>query len=329
MPQLITLRSGLAGNAGGLSRVRESLKLSLRAFANRRATFGWLQLLNSHPLFHDLVRSNPRLVYKIYRPYLSNTFNCAQRLALLQQHYRFIFQHGLGPLVVRAARAPVVLAQAETKSGASYHVQLRAVEPLEREGELVLQLMHGEQLVYSAAFSFFQQDGRMALGIGCMQGPQGDAGLDLIREATRELHGLRPKNLMLRLLRQLGYSYGCEQLRLVGNGNRAVRTAARKGRVFADYDALWQELDAQPRADGDFQLRCEALQAPVMADIVSKKRSEARKRHEMLEALCTAVYAGMQAPRMAVVASAPAAHDFSDSAAVRAMLPAEFSDAVA
>lgn len=244
MSQSITLRSGLAGTSGGMSHVRETLKLSLRAFLNRQATYGWLQLLNSHPLFTELVKARPRLVYKIYRPYLSGTFNCAQRLAMLQDHYRFVFQQGMGSLVVRAARAPVLLGSVEGKSGLVYGIELCAVEPLEREGELVLRLTQGQELVYSTAFSFFRGEQGMTLGIGCMQGPQGEHGLQLIKDATRELHGLRPKNLMLRLLRQLGFEYGCRQLRLVGNGNRAVRTAARKGRVHADYDSLWLELGA-------------------------------------------------------------------------------------
>lgn len=318
MSSLITLRSGLSGT-DGLSHVRETIKLSLRAFLNRQATYGWLQLLNSHPLFHELVKARPRLVYKIYRPYLSNTLDCAERLALLQAHYRFIFRHGLGALVVRAAQQPVLLGQVEGKSGAPYGIELCAVEPLEREGELVLRLVQGSELVYSVAFSFFRDGPHMALGIGCLQGPQGEHGLTLIREATRELHGLRPKNLMVRLLAQLGHDYGCRHMLLVGNPNRAVRTAARKGRVFADYDALWQEMDARPRLDGDYQLPCEPLCPPDMAEIASKKRSEARKRFDTLLALAATVRAGLQAPHIEAVANGvDAAHDFSAAAATAA-----------
>ena len=57
MSQLITLNSGLAATAGGMSHLRESVKLKWRALRNRQTTFGWLQLLNSHPLFLDLVRA--------------------------------------------------------------------------------------------------------------------------------------------------------------------------------------------------------------------------------------------------------------------------------
>ena len=133
---------------------------------------------------------------------------------------------GSRPLPMTLILSAVVLATLEGKSGLPYRIELHAIEPLEREGELVLQLMQGGTLIYSSAFSFFRGERGMALGIGCMQGPRGEHGLQLIKDATRELHGLRPKNLMVRLLCQLGYDYGCSQLRLVGNANRTVRGAA-------------------------------------------------------------------------------------------------------
>lgn len=309
MTQLITLRTCLTGTPKGLSYLRESVKLSLRALLQQRHTRNWLQLLNSHPLFGELVKARPRMIQKIYRPYLSNTMNCQQRLAAMVAHYRFVVKQGLGPLVAQAAQGPVQLLSLSGKSGAEYTVALRAIAPLEREGELVLQLLSGQDLVYSVAFSFLPSGQRLAVGIGCVQGPQGEDGLARIRECTRELHGLRPKNLMVRLVRQLGHDYGCQDMLLVGNDNRAVRRAARRGRVFADYDALWQELGAQRRDDGDFHLACEDLAPPLMEEIPSKKRSEVRKRHALLEGTVAALRARLEAARHDHLRLAPAPQD--------------------
>jgi uncharacterized protein VirK/YbjX len=268
---------------------------------HRRATYGWLELLNSHPLFADMVKARPRLLYKIYRPYLSNTMPIGERLELLRAHYRHIFRHGLGPLTVQAARGAVTLARIDGKNGLPYQLQLRAIEPMEREGELVLQLRQEDELVYSCAFSFVRSDTGMTLGIGCMQGPRGEHGLQLIKDATRELHGLRPKNLMLKLLSQFARDHGCATLRLVSNANRVVCSATRQGKVHADYDTLWQELGAVARADGDYQLASEAICEPDLAAIASKKRSEARKRHETLCELAQAMAISLHAPRMEAV----------------------------
>lgn len=281
----VTLRSGLAGTRSGLPYVKDFLKLGARSLAHREQTRRWLGLLNSHPAFSELVRHCPRLVHKIYRPYLTNTLRCEDRLQVLASHYRFIFRRNLGATVVQASRAGVWLGSATGKTGTVYALHLHAVGTLEREGELVLQLSADGALLYSVAFTFSTSAGSAAVSIGCIQGPKTGDGLTAIRHATRELHGLRPKQLLVTLVRHLGHQLGCTQLRLVGNDNRVVRNAMRKGRVAADYDTLWGELGAARLNDGDFLMACGPLQMPDMEQVQSKKRSEVRKRHELITGL--------------------------------------------
>lgn len=300
MNQAITLRCGLRSELSGLALWRESIKLSARALLHRRQTGRWLGLLNSHPLFRQMLPACPRLVNKIYRSYFSTRLGCEDRLGLLQSHYDTVIRRGLAPLVARASQGPVELCRLDGKSGQDYRIELRAGGVLCREGELILQLAHGDDVLYSIAFSFLHHFGATALGVGCLQGKHGGGGLDQVRDATRELHGMRPKNLLLRLARQFGFDHGCEQMILVGNENRVVTTSMKQGKVHADYDALWRELGAWRRPDGDFCLACEDMPAPDMAQIASKKRSEARKRHEML-------VAAIEATRAQVVRSQHAA----------------------
>jgi uncharacterized protein len=285
----VTLRSGIPHRLSLVPYWREFLKLHLRALVHREHTRPWLTLLNSHPAFSEYARNCPRLLHKIYRPYLTAHLRIEDRLAVLASHYQFMFRHGLGPTIAQATRGGALLASVAGKTGRRYQICLSAVEPMERDGELVLQLREDGALVYSTAFTFSDLDGFAIVSIGCIQGPRHGGGLGAIRDATRELHGLRPKQLMVGLVRQLGYELGCTQMRLVGNANRVVRGAMRQGRVRADYDQLWEELGAQRRPDGDFQLRCAPLAAPDMARICSKKRSEARKRHALAVELADAV----------------------------------------
>lgn len=302
MTPSITLSSGLVNMPGGFKRLRETLKLQLRARWQQRQTSAWLQLLNSHPVFNDLVQAYPHVIHKVYRDYLSKKLSCSQRVELLAEHYHFILQQGWGNLMVQAAHGPVRLGTVTGKSGALYHLQLCSLHPMDREGEMVLQLTHGDDVIYSVAFTFFGslQRATMSVAIGCIQGPNCQEGLSRVRETTRDLHGLRPKNLMIRLVRQLGYDHGCRQLILVGNENHAVhQSAQKKGRLFANYNELWQELGAHARQDGDFELACEDLPLPVMEEIASKKRSEMRKRHEMTLALNACLRNGLEAHRCA------------------------------
>lgn len=289
----ITLRSGLEPKSP-LSRFTAGLKLHMRALGAPRLTRGWLDLLNSHAALRELAALQPRLIHKIYRPWLSKRYCQHGRLAALADHYRFIVQQGLGDATVQAARQGLALASFTGKSGAHYTIELRAVVPMEREGELVLQLLCEGTLVYALAFSFMQEGQAPQIGIGCVQGPQCGGGLELAREATRDLHGQRPKNLLIKLVSQLGHAWGCERLVLVGNNNRTVcGKSIRKGKVKACYDSLWQELGAASRPDGDWQLPCSPLQAPDMEQIPSKKRAEVRRRHDLMTEINLSVLAKM------------------------------------
>ncbi|GAB3430807.1 VirK/YbjX family protein [Massilia solisilvae] len=284
----ITIRSGVSPELKTVPYWRELLKLKVRSLAHYQHTRRWLGLLNSHPAFSEYVRNWPRFLYKIYRPYLTATLSMDARLAVLSSHYQFMFEHGLGPLLVQASHSGVPLVAFEGKGGTAYRLVLRAVGTnLEREGELVLQLCQGDELVYSAAFTFAWRGESHAVNIGCVQGGRSAGNQDAIRLATRELHGMRPRQLLVTLVRQLGHQFGCAQLMLVSNENRVVRCAMRKGRVLADYNQAWEEMGAERMADGDYRIACAPLQAPDLEAIPSKKRSEARKRHELMTFLAT------------------------------------------
>ncbi|NHZ94436.1 DUF535 domain-containing protein [Massilia sp. CCM 8734] len=292
----ISLRSGVPETLPALQYWRERVKLQARALMHRRVTDQWLRVLNAHPVFCDLVRDSPKLLYKIYRPYMSNVLCAEARLRVLATHYGFVFSRGMGPLIVAAARAGVALGSVEGKTGAIYELQLRAVSTMEREGELVLQLCDGGTPVFSLAFTFAEEEGQQIVCIGCIQGPKGSDGLEAIRTATRELHGARPKHLLVTLVRQLGHAVGCSRVRLVGNANRVVHGAIRRGKVMADYDQMWNELGAERRADGDYAIACEPVPEPDMEQIQSKKRSEARKRHAVVLELADALVASLAKP---------------------------------
>jgi len=305
-PARVTLASGVAPGLGRVAQVRELLKLHVRAAAHPGATRRWLALLNSHPALAECIRHSPTVVNKIYRPYLTATLDVAQRVEVLRAHYAFLFHHGLAAMLARASCTGFVLAQVAGKSGVPYDVQLRAAGTCEREGELVLQLCCAGAVVYSAAFTFSSQGGVTMVSIGCLQGPRGEEAMAAIKQATRELHGLRAKALLVGLVQQLGEALGCAELRLVGNRNRTAGRALGRGQVRADYEQLWQELGAVRRPDGDFTLPCVPLEPLDVGQVAQKRRSEARKRHRMVQDVTAGVVAqftGRGRPALALLAA--------------------------
>jgi uncharacterized protein VirK/YbjX len=291
----VTLRSAVPSHLSPLRFARELAKVRLRALLHWKQTPDWLEFLNSHPAFSEYLRTYPKFLYKVYRPYNSHALTPRARLDAIRAHYQFVFRRGLGQTIARASLGPVVLAETAGKSGLPYRIELRTVNMFDREGELALQLTQDGKAIYTVAFTLAPRDGVPAVNLGCLQGGKTEDAREAIRIATRDLHGIRPKQLMVSLVQQLGHDYGCARVVMVSNRNRVIYKAIRHGRVLADYDQLWEELGARVRADGDYELDCAPLAAPSLEQIVSKKRSEAKKRHELVRAMAESVSVSLRA----------------------------------
>ncbi|MFC0349188.1 DUF535 family protein [Undibacterium danionis] len=289
MLKKIKLSDGVDQSRRGLSYFREYLKLFVRSQLNQKATQDWLDFWNSTDAFGAIATASPQLIKKIYRPYLSRRFNCLQRCAMIQSHYQLVQQFGLLGMVTDALLEPLMLFTITGKSGASYQLQLVSTTVMEREGELVIQLVSNQQVIYSIAFSFIQENQRREIGVGCLQGGRAEDALEIIRRTTRDMYGLRPKTLLINLVQQIGLQFQCQQLLLVANHNRVVTQPLKKGKVLANYDETWLEHKASRMDSGDFCLPCRELTEPDYADISSHKRSEARKRYSLLSTASLAV----------------------------------------
>ena len=278
----ITWRSVLNTCASRSDFAREGIKLALRAARYPTITRHWFSFWNSSEFLVRLAAVQPRVIKKIYRPYLFAHLTCCQRYSVLASHYEFVTQRLLAASTLRAAFSPLSLHRFHGRSGQPYRLELVAANYMEREGELVLQLVCEDVVLFSVAFTFIQLAGCVQIGVGCLQGSRTEDALERIRFSTRDLFGLRPKTLLMRVLQHIGHTHGCDTMQLVGNDNRVMLQQMRKGRVIADYDSSWLELGAHRQDDGNFLLPCEAIRSPDFAKIASNKRSEARKRHELL-----------------------------------------------
>ncbi|MGK5021405.1 VirK/YbjX family protein [Janthinobacterium sp. LB2P10] len=258
------------------------LKAALGALVFPVQRARWQAFIAGTPGLAALAQAHPSLLYKIYRPYASRHIGCAARAELLRGHYRFLWQAGARPLVEYAARRALVLAAIEGKDGAIYRLQLTAIHDSHREGDLCLRLTRDGVSLYLASFLFRPQPGGCAIQLGALQGLRSAAGAQAVKEATRALHGCRPKNLMVAALRDLGDFFGCGHLDLVSNANRIALNWHRRRHISSDYDLAWQELQALPTSDGNYRLPCSACGMPDLEQLPSKKRAEARRRGAML-----------------------------------------------
>ncbi|MGD0642878.1 MAG: DUF535 family protein, partial [Roseiarcus sp.] len=142
----------------------------------------------------------------------------------------------------------IVVAELEARKGARYCLAVAAAAKvsMQREGELAFYLFKRGQDVELSRISlaFGRIDGELAVVVAGLQGPQGGRKREVI-EATRELHGLRPKDATLLAARALARELGARSVHAIADRNHVLRRLQDQSKL-SHYDSYWLERGAIP-----------------------------------------------------------------------------------
>jgi uncharacterized protein VirK/YbjX len=233
----------------------------------------WLRYLNRSPVLQEIARAAPQLRGRLHRPYLSPRLDCAARVDVLMGHYDILLNSPLADWARKAARQPLMLGEVIGRTGTVYQVTLAVGDASRRDGELVLRLVSRGTCIYTAAFLFEAAEGARHARLGGLQGMLSTDRSMGIKQVTRDLYGCRPKELMVAVVREIGRLADCTTLILTGNANKLPPCEQRVCRKSSDYDAIWKELAATPRADGDYELPCRIDAAARGLDTTASRRT--------------------------------------------------------
>ena len=135
---------------------------------------------------------------KPFKAYLNKRLSKRRKLDIAHGSLNFIektFHPDVLPQLYNVADFGREMFSIPLKNGDKLDVKLLA-SPFQEEGELMLQLFLGDRRVYSVCFSC-TDDGRAY--IGGIQGGK-DITNDEVKVLTKELHGARPKNIIMSVL---------------------------------------------------------------------------------------------------------------------------------
>ena len=153
-----------------------------------------------------------------------------------------------------------------------------------KEGLLTLLLTLESKGVYHANFRFGKGfNGEKAMWIGTIQGYKD--GLANAKTATKKMFGYRPKNFIMYLLRLIAQQCGVETIYAVSDEGFYANTHLVRGHraKVAELDSLWQESGGELSQDSRFYIiPLEEYRKPI-EEIKSQKRSQYRKRYDMLD----------------------------------------------
>ncbi|MBV1774364.1 VirK/YbjX family protein [Burkholderiaceae bacterium DAT-1] len=248
-----------------------------------RASVRWLTDLYQSGM-GDLVHLHPRLLLKPYRPYINrqNTFHL--RAHTIRSHYQMAIRLISPRFVVQMLVGETLqLAKIQGKTAdAAFELVLTRTDMFDREGELVLTLRTADThlIVYRLVFSLgTSAAGKQALVVGCLQGPKHEGARDTVKHATKALHGIRPRNLLVDALYSIKRACGIQEIQCVSTAARVFQGES----VHADYDAVWTEAGGVLQQDGMFRLPANLIHD--ISHVPSKHRAEYRRRMTLRDTL--------------------------------------------
>jgi uncharacterized protein VirK/YbjX len=265
------------------ARLREAAKYLARALCLPLLHTSYLRFVQGHARLRACCRRDPRLLERHLHRFVNDQWSRRERLRALLAHYRFVLAALPAPLFDAIyVEGGVPLGTLALKDGRELVLSLRPSIDKGCEGELGIHLEEiGGRTLYRIVCTVID-DGR-SLAIGCLQGPGGDDARELVRDLTKQMHGLRPKQLMLALACAFARHAGIE--RVLGIANRAHPLHRRRaGKFQADYDAFWTEQHGVDEAAGGwFVLPAEPARKSE-AEVPSHHRAAFRRREALRSA---------------------------------------------
>jgi uncharacterized protein VirK/YbjX len=150
------------------------------------------------------------------------------------------------------------------------------------EGEIAVSLFYQQYRIYTAMFMVTGDSGCRKLVVGAIQGCGGDLHVkEIYVEITRALHGLRPRDFLISMLKIIATNLGCSEIMGVSDAcHRSVNLFSSATKQTA-YDGIWKEHDGQLNSEGFFVIPTELRQREA-AEIPARKRALYRRRYELI-----------------------------------------------
>lgn len=210
--------------------------------------------------------------------YCDKRFNGQQRLNAIIENFTLAeVKFGQQQLLSLVENSSLILS--ELTDELILKLNINQIDPYEGFFSLNIQNKQTKQRIYDASFTFLAPN---KLLISSIQGPSGEAAQALVRESTKEMHGVRPMFMLIHSFKLLAQKLNCELIGIPHKYQAKYRWNDSSKLLF-NYDEFWRENNAE--MNQNYWQIPYTIERKSLEEIASKKRSMYRKRYEMFDKL--------------------------------------------
>ena len=234
-----------------------------------------------NPLLQREQREFPAVREFILRPYVNRYWGLRRRLHEIANHYTLV--QSCVPFFDIHNGQWRDLAEYEI-AGKPLRIVMDRPDWMRGEGQLGISLFYGRDRIYTAMLHLSGTPGNLQLIVGNLQGDGRDR-LALYKLLTKALHGMRPRDFLIHIVRILAGELQCrELLGIQDTAHRSAHVLSRAAK-HATYDEMWLEHGAVRQPDSGFFSMSPGLRKRCRHEIPVSKRAVYRRRYELLEQL--------------------------------------------
>ena len=193
-----------------------------------------------------LMEDRPKTVGAVIWPYQCSGWNPRTRLARIRDHYAVVKE--IGGMIDFPPNGKIALLDL---SDIAERLNVIVDQPawVLREGQLALSLFLTDIRIYTLVFSLFHHNNGIAAFVGSIQGRDAEGALEEYRELTKALHGIHPRNLLIKIFQMLCAELGIKHIFAVSDEYRHHRDRQYFGeppkeKFHSNYNEIWEERGA-------------------------------------------------------------------------------------
>lgn len=228
-------------------------------------------------------------------PYIHNEWDVKTKLNTIASHYEILSLDY--PELSRISGSQRLKVCDLSHMSSAITVEIDYAKWFTREGELVINIFQDELRVASMAFTLAQKENVVVAYIGAVQGIHGgvsaEESLEIYKVLTKNFAGLRPRSLLLEVLKVVVNKLGAKKIFGVSEQNRHHRHKYfgndQETEFKNNYNPFWEEHNGVFNTDiGFYEISMEPAIKNI-SEIAAKKRGQYRRRYDFIESIDDAV----------------------------------------